>query len=728
MIINAQQSNVQTYGDIKEFKTSIDPKNLEFITTLLSSNLYSDPEQSFIREIVSNAWDSHVEAGTTDIPVLIRLLDKGWGDRSITIRDYGTGLSPERFKEVYCNIGSSTKRDTNAYIGGFGIGKYSSLACSNTVYITSYYEGTAYYYLMVKSGNAITTNLLMEKPTTEKNGVEITIKNLNDLDKYVKALKYIVFFPNIYVDGAGSDINSTKLKFFTNFAAASKTISSKLLLGNVLYPCNVSHFGVEVSDFLFDIRNTGIVIRFEVGELNITPNRESIIYTSDTIKKIEERVLAAKKELHEMIGVKLMKDYDDIAKYYSAVSERQFYDPIKDTLDYNSCYNYPVRIRNEALNKITYNNISFSNEELSAMGMLLSVKPINMKGIVYEGKILKKANRYYRSGHRLDSFGAEKVLILNKGARLTEPVKKYLRDYWDNYTVLSDFTLEEMSSYIKGECNTTNIDEKRADLIIDGIYESIKKRAEKVDINTDKTYLEVKESMSKKNNALTAKRDILLRMSRGSHYLNRMNFDTLEAAVRYIKNLKSGIILTTMEAPDPIMAGLASWKGYVYIKVKKDIAKDIRSLGLKCVVDLDWVTKKDPMLSKVSAILKNFPEGIDTSTVYEIIPTIDERLGEEFMEIVRMGAKSNIEGVRAVAIEVEPDPYTDSMCKTLKKYIGKYKYARDIVGINVNVYNKGVQSEALIAGVILKTKAYRLGYKAYKKYKHNDLIKILCKK
>lgn len=117
MIIDNSQSNIEVFGDIKEFKTSIDPKNLEFITTLLSSNLYSDPEQSFIREIVSNAWDSHVEAGSTDTPVIIKITGD-FSNKSITIRDYGTGLSPERFKEVYCNIGSSTKRDSNDFIGG----------------------------------------------------------------------------------------------------------------------------------------------------------------------------------------------------------------------------------------------------------------------------------------------------------------------------------------------------------------------------------------------------------------------------------------------------------------------------------------------------------------------------------------------------------------------------------------------------------------------------------
>lgn len=121
MIINAEESTVKLIGEIEEFKTSIDPKNLEFITTLLSSNLYSAPEQSFLREIVSNAWDSHVEANNVDVPVIIKF---DTPNKSITIRDYGTGLSPERFREIYCNIGSSTKRESNDFIGGFGLNNH----------------------------------------------------------------------------------------------------------------------------------------------------------------------------------------------------------------------------------------------------------------------------------------------------------------------------------------------------------------------------------------------------------------------------------------------------------------------------------------------------------------------------------------------------------------------------------------------------------------------------
>ena len=244
MIINNQESNIQVIGDITEFKSSIDPKNLEFITTLLSSNLYSAPERSFIREIVSNAWDAQVEAGTTNIPIIIKITENitnknsyyesstGFGD--ITIRDFGTGLSPERFNDIYRNIGSSTKRESNDYHGAFGIGHLSGFSCSNTMYVTSYYNGTCYEYIGIKDANTIVYTLVSTTPTTEKSGLEVTLKNVY-LEKYRKSLKYIMFFPNVYIDDNNPyryddiDINNVKIKKYTNFWVSSNIIRDKIL-------------------------------------------------------------------------------------------------------------------------------------------------------------------------------------------------------------------------------------------------------------------------------------------------------------------------------------------------------------------------------------------------------------------------------------------------------------------------------------------------------------------
>ena len=90
MIINSEGGTKYTIGETKEYKTTIDIENLDFIATLLSSNLYSNPEESFIREIVSNGWDSHVEANNTDTPILVRCKKNANYTYNITIRDYGT--------------------------------------------------------------------------------------------------------------------------------------------------------------------------------------------------------------------------------------------------------------------------------------------------------------------------------------------------------------------------------------------------------------------------------------------------------------------------------------------------------------------------------------------------------------------------------------------------------------------------------------------------------------
>ena len=120
MIINKEQSHEAEYiGDIQENRVSIDRNNIDFITTLLTSNLYSKPLDSFLRETISNAYDSHVEAGSNEY-ILLLIEDLGGSQFNISIRDYGTGLSPERFDQIYRFIGSSTKRESNDYIGMFG--------------------------------------------------------------------------------------------------------------------------------------------------------------------------------------------------------------------------------------------------------------------------------------------------------------------------------------------------------------------------------------------------------------------------------------------------------------------------------------------------------------------------------------------------------------------------------------------------------------------------------
>lgn len=721
MIIDSKQGNIEVVGDIKEFKTSIDPRNLEFITTLLSSNLYSDPEQSFIREIVSNAWDSHVEAGTTNVPVIIKFRDTP-EDKSVTIRDYGTGLSPERFQEVYCMIGSSTKRESNEYIGGFGIGKYSSLACSNTVYITSYYEGIAYYYVMVKSGNQITTNLFMNKPTTEKNGVEITIKGIDDLKPFDKALQYIVFFPNIYIDGAKSAyINSAKLKRFKNFAAASmgESIPSKLLLGNVLYKCDKYHLSSDAQMFLSAIEYTGIVIKFDVGEINITPNRESIIYSTDTIKIINERIMAAKEELEAMINTYYTKDYDDIREYYNAICETKIYDPI---LGETSSIGFRVNLFYNTCN-ITYKGYNLKKDITKIRDILQCTLP-NYKGTIDGNRIVKKLSWMLRDRSKLIN---DKVLILNKDTRLIASLKIYLKDNYDSYSIMTDITRQDFEKWLNIEYSSFSAStSNNYKIIIDGIYESLKTRAETLNVEKDKDYIAFKKKLStNKLSGIIREKEAILYVNTEYGYKEKKSFKLLSQAVMYIKGLKKGIILTGMDANEHQMSQIAALKGYTFIKARKDIVSDIRKLNLKCIVDMDWLINKDPLLTVVNTLAKHFPGEMVLSDIQDISYNIDKREKKEFVRLYTIYKKFKENPYYYGLVkrkEFDIDPYTEYLCLRLKNYIKKHKEVKNLIS------HFDCNDPIIVTAVVMLTKAYRISGEAYNRVKNNKLIRILCRK
>lgn len=721
MIIDNSKSDIKVVGDIKEFKTSIDPKNLEFITTLLSSNLYSNPEESFIREIVSNAWDSHVEAKTTDKPVIIRFKES-YANNSISIRDYGTGLSPERFKEVYCNIGSSTKRESNDFIGGFGIGKYSSLACSNTVYITSYYEGTAYYYVMVKSGNSITTNLLMEKPTKEDNGVDVTIKNIYNLDSYRKALGCIVFFPNIYIDGSSYyyNINHSKIKTFNNFAASSISLHNKILLGNVLYPCNDQLLNKDTRDFLYSIKNIGIVIKFNVGELNITPNRENIIYNANTVSLIEDRVKKAKEELHSIIQSKFGKDYDNIREYYNVMHSGIYYNPITENLDsYNGYLFYPKETKEIFA---TYKKQDLK-EHIYTIRDILNLRLPNFKGSLINDRVYTGKLTFEAISKSL--IKSDNIIILEKDTRLMATIKSYIKSKYSDCGIMVNISKSDFKNWVYQ--NLKIVPKKEIDFIIEGIYEYFTAKATYLNLDTDTEYLKFKDSVikEKKDSGINKNREAILYTFTAYGYRNKHCFNTLSLAIEYIKNLKSGIILAKMDEDETSLNHIANLKGYKLIKARKDIIEDLKKLNLKCVVDTSYLIKKDPILYKVSAIRKVFKDGINADAAKKLIQSLpDGYLIKEFINILNVYQTYALDRTYiGLSLDITPDKNTEKLCIKFKEYIDKYNSAVRIID-----NNSITSSKDLVSAVLLKTKSYRINSKYYNSYKNNNLIKVLCKK
>ena len=725
MIINAEQSNVQVIGDIREFKTSIDPKNLEFITTLLSSNLYSDPEQSFIREIVSNAWDSHVEAKTTDIPVIIRFNNNG-NDWEITIRDFGTGLSPQRFQEVYCNIGSSTKRESNEFIGGFGIGKYSSLACSNTVYITSYYEGKAYIYVMVKSGNSITTNLVMEKPTEEKNGVEVTIKNIRNIYPYKKALNCIVFFPNVYIDGIDNDINNTKIKKFNSFAVASKEVYSKILLGNVLYPCDTKLLSYDSKSFLSNIANSGIVIKFDVGELGITPNRESIIYSNETVNKINDRIQAAKDELEELVKLKVVKNYDNLYEFWKIIYNNIVYYPLNDSFIYKTRYpngGYTTKIKPET---VTFKGSKIASAAPTILEYFFSMELINFKGLFHNGRFYQTKIPFTIQSKTL--MNTEFLLILTGNTRLSHIAKDWLYNNYEKYTVITKFTKDELCEYISNIPAFKHNPNK--DILVGYMYDYLMSKAKVIDINSDPSFQAYKAERKANKGSIARVKDFIIYQQIKDNYRSRLYFKGMDACINYLKNQKKGVILTDMQGED-MWYDVAEARNLIFIRARKEIVDILNEIKPTFLVDKEKLLTEDHIIIKLHTILQTFNNNL-CPTIYsanEMLKTVPNDLRKKFIDIITFYYKYiNNNTYRRLSESKcsKIDSYVDSICKQLKEHNKAYRKLSIDLGMEINEEDplKGL----LMAAAIIKNKIYRVSFQTYSKVKNNKLLRVLCRK
>ena len=314
MKLNTELSHEAEYlGDVQENRVGIDKSNLDFITTLLTSNLYSKPLESFFRETVSNAYDSHVEAGTEEhILLLIEDVGEEYNTYRISIRDYGVGLSPERFDKIYRNVGSSTKRESNDYIGMFGIGRFSCLSCADIANITSYYHGTKYSYLMYKNGGGINIDKISEVEGDYKDGLEVSIKkSVFSHSNWREAINSLCLFDklhitykgeNYFLKGLVQDFNDRKVVNFKTFSWCSilGAYNNYFKVGRVIY--NIESDKISINS------RTGLIIDLPIGSVDITPNREALQYTDYTNKEIDLRAQKVKEELQTLIESKLQND------------------------------------------------------------------------------------------------------------------------------------------------------------------------------------------------------------------------------------------------------------------------------------------------------------------------------------------------------------------------------------------------------------------------------------
>lgn len=315
---------VETLGVKKSQNFGFSKDAEEMIFTMFTKNIYSNPIGSVVREITSNCFDSHKEAGVNE-PVIIKLTKEN-SEFYISFVDVGVGMSPERITKVYAQYFNSTKRNDNNQIGGFGIGGKTPLAYAESFFLITIFEGVKYTYSIRKGTSSPVLDLLAKTKTIERNGttIKIPVKS-NDVYVFEREInRQLYYFENVIFEGfSGTVKNDYRIIEGKNFLYRGKDYNNyaHICLGRVAYPIDFNVLEDDMDDdFHTSNWNIPVAIKMEIGEINVTVSREAIDYTEATKKLIKKKLAAVKAELLELLA-KQHEKLSPLEEYYRMEDE-----------------------------------------------------------------------------------------------------------------------------------------------------------------------------------------------------------------------------------------------------------------------------------------------------------------------------------------------------------------------------------------------------------------------
>lgn len=140
---------------------------------ILSNQLYTDKPAAIVRELVCNAIDAHLEAGT-DEAVQIHL--PSFLEPHFEVRDFGTGIDPAEVPDRMMSFGGGHKSTASDLIGAFGLGMKSPWSLTDQFTIETRWHGrkvlfSAYIQADGRPGCAQMSNT----ETDEPNGVTVYV-------------------------------------------------------------------------------------------------------------------------------------------------------------------------------------------------------------------------------------------------------------------------------------------------------------------------------------------------------------------------------------------------------------------------------------------------------------------------------------------------------------------------------------------------------------------------
>lgn len=309
---------VDQSSNFEESSFSISEQDMGLVFEILRSKVYENPIGSICREICSNARDANREVGKSLTPIEVEIQEnqivnhheyeriqdsEKLSSYNLIISDKGPGISPDRMKNVFLKYAASTKRHSNEFTGGFGLGAKTPFSYTDKFTIETIVNGIKYIYIAVVDESLKGKILLLEeKKTKQENGTSIIIPiKYKDRTTFEKEIIYYTFFWKtrpILKNFTGEnrsffDINVKYTKIDDRVLCASFQDSRVFqLFPSNHWICLIDGIPYKSKNYLdslsgsFD-RDLLKILEFDNSEIDITVNRENLQYTERTEEKLK---------------------------------------------------------------------------------------------------------------------------------------------------------------------------------------------------------------------------------------------------------------------------------------------------------------------------------------------------------------------------------------------------------------------------------------------------------
>jgi hypothetical protein len=308
MKIERENISIIRSGEFEEaqFRVKASPKAFD----ILSSKLYSDPILAIIRELSTNAWDSHAEANILDKPFVVHLPNRM--EPFFYIRDFGIGMSHKDIMTLYTTYFESTKTETNEQAGCLGIGSKSPFSYTDSFSVTSWFKGKKRVYNMFKGEEGFPKVALMQTIDSDgHNGIEVRFAcRIEDIKAFIQKAEKVYENFSITPEFRGN----SKLEFKEEKVILSGNgwkvyplnryhyDKSYAIMGPIGYPINSHHLSGDAYRLFL---NTVLRITFPIGSLEIAASREDLQYSELTKKNLTKAAKSILKEMGEKVSQKL---------------------------------------------------------------------------------------------------------------------------------------------------------------------------------------------------------------------------------------------------------------------------------------------------------------------------------------------------------------------------------------------------------------------------------------